>query len=164
MPNTASDIVTADIVRKFGLIYAGGALAIEGVKLPWNRSDLLRAILKCCIASLGTLSSEQRTRESGRAMLKTWLFHLPRHGKINRTEYASIDGYVVSKADQVRCVVKTDKFKRIFDNPMQRDLVMHDLIRRGQITRSRTQENQKQFVWPDGVRRRSLEIKWGKVA
>ncbi len=164
MPNTASDIVSVDIIRKFGLIYAGGALAIEGVKLPWNRSDLLRAILKCCIASLDTLSSEQRTRENGRAMLKTWLFHLPRHGKIKPTEYASIDGYVVSKANQVQCVVKTDKFQRIFDNPVQRHLVMDDLIRRGQITQSRMRDHQKQFVWPDGVRRRSLEIKWGKVA
>jgi len=35
----ADGIVYADIIRKFGLIYAGGALAIEGVGLSWKRAN-----------------------------------------------------------------------------------------------------------------------------
>jgi hypothetical protein len=164
MPKTASDVVSADIVRKFGLIYAGGALAIEGVGLPWNRSDLLRAILKCCTASLGTLSSEQRTLEAGWRLLKTRLMDLPRGPSIKRGEYDSVDGYVEQQPERYRCIIRTDKFNRIFLNLLQRKLVTDELARRDWITRSRSRESQGQFVWPDGVRRRSLEINWGRRA
>jgi Domain of unknown function (DUF927) len=164
VPTAANDIVGADIVRKFGLIYAGGALAIEGVDLPWNRLDLLRAILKCCTASLETLSSEQRTLEAGWRLLKTRLMDLPRGPSIKRAGYDAVDGYVEQQPGRYRCIIRTDKFNRIFDNPLQRRLVTDELARRDWITRSRSRESQGQFVWPDGIRRRSLEINWGRTA
>jgi hypothetical protein len=159
--NTAS-IVHADIIRKFGLIYAGGALAIEGVALPWKRSELLQAIVTCCNAALDTVSSEQRILGDGWRSLKTRLMALPRLPKIKRSEWGLIDGYVEQQRNRFRCVVKTDKFNRTFANPLQRKLVMDELVRRDWITRSRSQESQGQFIWPDGVRRRSLEINWGR--
>lgn len=89
---------------------------------------------------------------------------LPRASTVERSEYSSIDGYVELKPDRFRCVIKNDKFNRMFSNPLQRKMVMDELARRGWITLSRSQENQGQFIWPDGVRRRSLEINWGRRA
>lgn len=155
-------IVYADIIRKFGLVYAGGALAIEGVGLPWKRAELLNAVAKCCDAALDTLSTEQRTLEAGWKLLKARLMSLPRTSTVERSEYSSIDGYVEQKPDRYRCVIKNDKFNRMFSNPLQRKMVMDKLARLGWITLSRSQENQGQFIWPDGVRRRSLEINWGR--
>jgi hypothetical protein len=159
--NTQS-IVHADIIRKFGLVYAGGALAIEGVALPWKQTELMQAIVKCCNAALDTVSAEQRIQADGWRSLKTRLYALPRLPNIKRSEWNSMDGYVEPQRDRFRCVIKTDKFNRIFANPLQRKLVMDELVRRDWITRSRSQENQGQFVWPDGIRRRSLEINWGR--
>jgi len=158
----ADGIVYADIIRKFGLIYAGGALAIEGVGLSWKRAELLDAIAKCCDAALDTLSTEQRTLDAGWKSLKVRLMSLPRASAITRSEYDSMDGYVEPQRHRYRCIVKTDKFNRIFVNALQRKLVMDELARRNWITRSRSNENQGQFIWPDGVRRRSLEINWAR--
>jgi hypothetical protein len=162
--DSAQSIVHADIIRKFGLVYAGGALAIEGVALPWKQSELMQAIVKCCNAALDTISSEQRIQADGWRSLKTRLMALPQLPNIKQSQWDSIDGYVEPQHDRYRCVIKTDKFNRIFANPLQRKLVMEELLRRGRITRSRSQESQVQFVWPDGVRRRSLEINWGRLA
>jgi uncharacterized protein (DUF927 family) len=158
----ANDIMYADIIRKFGLIYAGGALAIEGIDLPWKRAELLDAIAKCCNAALDTLSTEQRTLDAGWQSLKVRLMSLPRASTIKRSEYGSMDGYVEPQRNRYRCIVKTDKFNRIFANALQRKLVLDELAQRNWITLSRSQENQGQFIWPDGVRRRSLEINWGR--
>ncbi|SCB46888.1 protein of unknown function [Bradyrhizobium shewense] len=157
-------IVYADIIRKFGLIYAGGALAIEGIGLPWKRAELLDAIAKCCEAALDTLSAEQRTLDAGWKSLKVRLMSLPRASTIEHSEYKSIDGYVEPERDRYRCIMKTDKFNRIFVNALQRKLVLDELARRNWITRSRSNENQGQFIWPDSVRRRSLEINWARRA
>lgn len=158
----ADSLVYADIIRKFGLVYAGGALAIEGVGLPWKRAELLDAIIKCCEAALDTLSTEQRTLEAGWKSLKVRLMTLPRASMITCGEYDSMDGYVEPQPGRYRCILKTDKFNRIFVNTLQRKLVLDELARRNWITRSRSNEKQGQFIWPDGVRRRSLEINWGR--
>jgi hypothetical protein len=162
--NSRTSIVEADIVRKFGLLYAGGALAIEGVALPWTRQALLEAASKCCGAALETLSSDQRVRDEGWRLLRTRLMSLPRRPSIKRSQYDSIDGYVEQRLDRYRCVIRTDRFNRIFLNPLQRKLVMDELARRDWITRSRSLETQGQFIWPDGTRRRSLEINWRRTA
>jgi hypothetical protein len=158
----ADGIVYADIIRKFGLVYAGGALAIEGVGLPWKRAELLDAIARCCDAALDTISTEQRTLEAGWKSLKVRLMSLPKASAITPSEYDSTDGYVEPQRHRYRCIVKTDKFNRIFVNALQRKLVVDELARRNWITRSRSNENQGQFIWPDGVRRRSLEINWAR--
>ena len=89
---------------------------------------------------------------------------LPRGPSIKRGEYDSVDGYVEQQPERYRCIIRTDKFNRIFLNLLQRKLVTDELARRDWITRSRSRESQGQFVWPDGVRRRSLEINWGRRA
>lgn len=157
-----TNILEADIIRKFGLIYAGGALAIEGAGLPWTQRALLDALSKGCNAALESLPSEERTRQAGWQLLLARLKSLPQKRKIKRSEYSSIDGYVEPKPGRYRCVIKNDKFNRMFSNALQRKMVMDELARRGWITLSRSQENQGQFIWPDGVRRRSLEINWGR--
>jgi hypothetical protein len=160
MPNFSQDVVSTDIVRKFGLIYAGGALAIEGVALPWKRKDLLQAIVRSCTAALDTIFPELKILDEGWKSLRSKLMALPRRASIGRSEYSSIDGYVELQSRRYRCVIKTDKFNRTFANQLQRKLVMNELIRRGYISHSRSNGNQAQFTWPDGVRRRSLEINW----
>lgn len=157
-----TSILEADIIRKFGLIYAGGALAIEGAGLPWTQHALLDALSKTCNAALESLASEERSRQVGWQLLQARLMSLPRSRKIKRSEYCSLDGYVELKPGRFRCVIKNDKFNRIFTSPLQRKMVMDELARRGWITLSRSQDNQGQFIWPDGIRRRSLEINWGR--
>jgi Domain of unknown function (DUF927) len=156
---TAANTVDADIIRKFGFIYAGGALAIEGVGMPWRRSALLQAIVKCCTAALEVLDLDKRLLDMGMKELKARLQALPKSPGINRNDWPSIDGFREPLQTKTRCIIKTDKFNRIFDNALQRKIVMEELEQRNFITRSRSQEY-LQFVWPDGKRRRSLEIYW----
>jgi hypothetical protein len=163
MTDNATTVVHTDIIRKFGLIYAGGALAIEGVGLPWKQPELLQAIVKCCNAALHTISSKERNLEAGWKSLKTRLMALPRSGTVKPNAWVIVDGYVEQKHDRYRCVIKMDKFNRTFANPLQRSLVMDELVRRDWITHSRSNQSQGQFIWPDGVRRRSIEINWGRV-
>jgi len=115
-----------------------------------------------CDAALDTLSTEQRTLDAGWKSLKVRLMSLPKASTITRSEYDSIEGYVEPQRGRYRCILKTDKFNRIFVNALQRKLVLDELVRRNWITRSRSNDNQGQFIWPDGVRRRSLEINWGR--
>jgi hypothetical protein len=96
----------------------------------------------------------------GMKELKARLQALPKSPGINRNDWPSIDGFREPLQTKTRCIIKTDKFNRIFDNALQRKIVMEELEQRNFITRSRSQEYQAQFVWPDGKRRRSLEIYW----
>ena len=67
-----------------------------------------------------------------------------------------------------RYVIKRDAFNSIFGSGTQRALVIEWLIQKQRITLATSKVSagapspkpQGQFIWPDGERRRSIEIVW----
>ena len=67
-----------------------------------------------------------------------------------------------------RYVIKRDAFNSIFASGTQRALVIEWLIQKQRITLATPKASagapspkpQEQFMWPDGKRRRSFEIRW----
>ncbi len=94
------------------------------------------------------------------SLLQKRLDGLKRFNQIEPEECDAIDGFVEPLPNRYRCVIKNDAFNRIFLNKLQRELVMQELLRLNYIKRSRSRDEQVQFIWPDDKRRRSLEINW----
>ena len=67
-----------------------------------------------------------------------------------------------------RYVIKRDAFNSLFASETQRALVIEWLIQKQRITLATAKTSagapspkpQEQFIWPDGKRRRSFEIRW----
>jgi hypothetical protein len=106
----------------------------------------------------------------GITALRAKLRALPRISKeaalgINFNE---IDGYRIRKKKVNRYVIKGDVFNSIFASQTQRSLVVGRLIQKQRITLATTKAStgapspnpKKQPIWPDGKRRRSIEIVW----
>jgi hypothetical protein len=54
----------------FGLIYAGGSLAIEAKLLPWDRKRLLTAVVTCFEAAIEDVRGHEYALPSARALLE----------------------------------------------------------------------------------------------
>jgi hypothetical protein len=82
------------------------------------------------------------------------------------TDWDKLDGYWRRKSGQDRYVIKREVFNALFASIAQKDLILKYLIENGQITTavakggdaSSERKPKKQFIWPDGERRRSYEI------
>ncbi|MGD0150688.1 MAG: hypothetical protein ABSB77_19085 [Xanthobacteraceae bacterium] len=80
--------------------------------------------------------------------------------------FEEIDGYRQKTADANRYVLKRESFKKGFSSAEQEALVIAWLIEKKRVTLSAaiqghpTPEPRAQFTWPDGERRRSIEIVW----
>jgi Domain of unknown function (DUF927) len=155
-----------DLARKFGLIYAGGRLGIDAKVLPWRKADLLEAIKKSYGGARALLLDDELLLERGRAALLQYLKTLPGLKKLKDATPSDVAGFVDHQKDSChRCIVKTEAFSGVFVNRHQKRLVIADLIREGIMTLATRKEGtqpvpQSQFMWPNGKRVRSYEIKW----
>jgi hypothetical protein len=159
------DIVRA-IASKFGLLYAGGKLAIRADLVPWRETSLLDAISKCYRRAISLMPNDEVCLEDGLDRLAKKLASLPVIGPdapFDRTACNQIDGYRTKTwGERVPYLIKKKAFNAIFDGPYQRGLVEEKLIDDGHLT---TKENdatapKDQFFWCDGKRRHALEIHW----
>jgi hypothetical protein len=163
-----------DVADKFGLIYAAGRLGIRCGLLPWDKPELLDALTKCYIGARDLLPDDGVAIRQGIAALKTKLHELPRASKKAATEldYDKIDGYRKRRKKTNRYVIKRDAYNFIFASETQRALVTQWLMQKQRITLATPKatvgapspEPRNQFVWPDGKRRRSFEIRWPRKA
>ena len=154
----------ADLARKFGLIYAGGRIGIDAKVLPWKRADLFDAIKKCYNGARALLLEDDVSLERGRKALRDYLMTLPTLKKGEKLK-GRASGFVDEQETYHRCVVKTEVFSRIFASRHQQHLVIAALTQEGMVTLATRKGNaqpgpQLQFMWPNGKRVRSYEIKW----
>jgi hypothetical protein len=163
--------VARDVLRKFGLLYAGGMLGIRCGLVPWDKKLLLSAITKAYQGARDLLPDEGVLLRFGIAALRARLRQLPsipeptpKSGK--SFDFEEMEGYRQKTASANRYVIKGERFKKIFTSDEQQALVTNWLIKKGRMTisaskhESMTQEPRAQFDWPDGERRRSFEIIW----
>ena len=91
---------------------------------------------------------------------------LPTLNKVEKNRKATdIPGFVDEQDGCFRCVVKTEALSRIFASRHQQRLVIAALTQEGMVTLATRRGNgqpgpQLQFMWPNGKRVRSYEIKW----
>lgn len=152
-----------DVARKFGLIYAGGRLAIRYGLVPWKRVDLFDAICACYRAARDLLPDEGVVIRQGKALVYERLASLKRKSDVSR--YSSEPGYKIIKKKTCRYLIKVDSFNALFSSRAQRQLVLASLVESKCITMKKPRGKrakagpQQQFTWPNGKRVRSYEIK-----
>jgi hypothetical protein len=162
--------IARDVAAQFGMVYAGGLLGIKFGIVPWQPDELLDAIAKCYRAARDILPDEGVALRKGMGVLSACLGRLRRLKGLEgdrSTDWDRIDGYRARSKHRNRYVIKRDAFNAIFATTVQRDLVLRHLIRGEQITLAMsnggsgtTIKPKKQFIWPDGQRRRSYELKF----
>jgi hypothetical protein len=165
--------VARDVAAKFGLIYAGGRLGIRCGLLPWDKGDLLAAIAKCYFGARGLLPDDGVALREGISALDTRLrelvgiSRLPKH-KNSQAEFDKADGYRRRQPRLTQYIIKREVFNAVFASSTQKTLVIDWLIENQRITLAvpiasvgaAELKPKEQFIWPDGVRRRSYEIFW----
>jgi hypothetical protein len=170
--DAADDVVARDVAGKFGLVYAGGLLGIRFGIVPWQQEELLDAISKCYRGARNQLPDEGVALRQGLATLEDRLRRLDRRKTLNERQltqgdWNKIDGYRMWRSGQNRFVIKREVFNALFATTTQKDLVLKWLIENGRITTavgkgegvaSDAPKPKKQFIWPDGQRRRSYKI------
>ena len=160
--------VARDVAEKFGLIYVGGRLGIRCGLLPWGKPELLDAITKCYISARELLPDDGVSTRQGIRALKAKLHELSGISKkqARRTDFDTIDGFRKRAQKMNHYIIKRDVFNSIFASETQRALVTEWLIKSQRITLATSKESaggpspgpKGQFKWPDGRRRRSIEI------
>jgi putative DNA primase/helicase len=162
--------VTRDVAEKFGLIYAAGRLGIRCELLPWDKTELLDALSNCYFGARDLLPDDGVAVRQGILALRTKLHQMPRitDEAVAETDYDDVDGYRERRKKVNRYLIKRDAFNSIFVSGTQRSLVIQRLIQMQRVTLASPKgstgasspEPQGQFMWPDGKRRRSFEIRW----
>lgn len=153
-----------DIAAKFGLVYAAGRIAIKFRLVPWTSVSLGKAIRKCYFAARDLLPDEGVMFRSGKSTLLSFLQKLPKSTEIDARDNSHLDGFSEARLRHYRCLVKRDKFNRIFQSEAQHRLVLNWLMADSRITLAATSTGprkvKEQHFWPDGERYRSVEIMW----
>jgi hypothetical protein len=162
--------VARDVAEKFGLIYAGGLFGIRYDVLPWDEQDLLSAVTKAYRATRNLLPDDGVLLREGMKALKALRQRLTFIKKKDclTFDYSALAGFKERAGDRNRYLIKRQAFNAIFSSTDQQDLVIKWLIDKGHITLAMPKHSsgssdpkpQDQFVWPDGVRRRSIEVLW----
>ena len=162
--------IARDVARKFGLLYAGGMLGIRCGLLPWQKNQLFRAITTSYLRARDLLPDDGILLRTGLATLRAKLRKLPTVPKASQSapeiDYDKVDGYKQPGPDANRYLIKRDAYRQLFSSAEQDALVTQRLIEKQRITLSvpkggnpgQEQSPQAQFTWPDGERRRSIEI------
>jgi hypothetical protein len=163
--------VARDVLRKFGLLYAGGMLGIQCGLLPWNKKLLLKAITKAYHGARDLLPDEGVLLRVGLAALSSKLHQLlsipePTQKSSQGFDYEQMEGYRYKTGSANHYVIRRESFNEIFTSGEQQALVIARLIEKGRLTLSASTHGNAvpgprvQLIWPDGKRRRSFEIVW----
>jgi hypothetical protein len=149
-------------------VYAGGLLGIKFGIVPWQADELLDAIAKGYRRARDILPDEGVALRKGMEVLRACLGGLRRLKDLEgdrSTDWDRIEGYRAQSKHRNRYLIKREVFNAIFATTVQRDLVLRHLIRGEQIKLGTSKNGsgtadklKKQFIWPDGQRRRSYEL------
>lgn len=162
--------IARDVTQKFGLIYAGGVFGIDCGLLPWTKRELLDAVMKSYVGARDLLPDTGVLLRGGKNAFKALRNRLPFIRQKDRLTFAyqNADGFKEKVKASNRYLIKGDVFNNAFSSIEVRDLVVNWLIENGRITMGKLKKSagvsgrkpKEQHRWPDGERRRSVEIFW----
>lgn len=164
--------VARDIVAKFGLLYAGGVLAVDAGVLPLDKKTVGNAVRRGCLAALAELPDPQAELRADLTLLRE---RLASGGVTNFETSTRREERLIRNADGFRrlreggkgedFVVRAQVFAGWFRTPMRVRRVLEWLDNEGFLDHGRdrtaTRSNewaQKQVTWPDGTRVRSVSL------
>jgi hypothetical protein len=148
-------------------------LGIRYGLLPWEKGELLDAVTKTYFKARDLLPDDGVSLRLGITALRDKRRRLPTVSlPLNKSDaerdYDKLDGYKQCLSKTTRYVIKGESFRQIFSTTEQQALVTKWLIEKKRITLAIPKQptglsdrNPKdQFIWPDGERRRSIEVIW----
>ena len=157
-----------DMAKKFGLLYAGGVLAVRFEIVPWTEGDVLSALTTCFGRARGMVSDDAKLLKDGLELFREYIAALPMCASDGGpTCYEAADGYRQRLKNVETFTIKVDAFNSVLPFVSQRTLVQNWLLEnaylevreiRGPCNTKRLRPRE-QFQWPDGQRRRSYRIK-----
>lgn len=135
--------------------------------------ELLDAVRKCYVAALALLPDNGTLVSQGVAALSEYLEQLPSVSipfteSDDKFDFKVLDGYKQSTPEADHYVIKRESFRKIFTSTEQEILVTRWLAEKEWITVATPKQSggvserkpKNQIIWPDGKRRRSIEIVW----
>lgn len=162
--------VARDIVAKFGVLFAGGLIAVEAGVLPLSKKVVAHAVRWACLAALAELPDPQRELRDDLAVLKGRLAG----GGIIDLDASTLkelrlmrdaDGFHRPRGEGEEFVVRAQVFVGWFGTTVRVRRVLDWLDVEGLLDhgRDRTVKRsnewaQKQVTWPDATRVRSMCI------
>ena len=164
--------VARDIVAKFGLLFAGGVLAVEANVLPLNRRMVGLAVRRACLAALAELPDPDSELRADLATLRERLAS----GAITNLETCSRqEQRLIRNADGFRkvreggkgeeFVVRAQVFAGWFSTQLRVRRVLEWLDDEGFLDHGRDRTTgrsnewaQKHMTWPDATRVRSVSV------
>lgn len=145
------------LARRFGLV-------------GWDNNELLAAIRTCYARARAMLPDDDRLLRDGIGILADRLTSLPAYSSgLKRPFNAGFDDVdgVRGNSSTGPCLIKRHVFDTLFVSRHQLELVEAWLLDNGALTKGLPKRGsadffspKEQHMWPDGRRRRSLEIKW----
>jgi hypothetical protein len=138
-----------------------------------KKRELLDAVKKCYVAALALLPDDGTLVSQGVSALSEYLEQLPSVSipfteSDDKFDFKVLDGYKQSTPEVDIYVIKRESFRQIFTSAEQEILVTKWLTEKKRITVATPKQSggvserkpKNQIIWPDGKRRRSIEIVW----
>ena len=163
--------LSRDIAKRFAVLYAGGMLARRAGLVGWDSKELLEAIRNCYLKARAMLPDDGELLRAGLEVLKQKLAVLPVLSSRNASQFDkkrcdALDGFKQLGSGTAYYLIKRHVFDGIFVSRPQQELVEAWLLSNGQLTRALPKGEmpgsavpKEQHIWPDGKRRRSLEVR-----
>jgi len=164
--------LSRDIAKRFAVLYAGGMLARRAGLVGWDGKELLAAISKCYVKARAMLPDDGELLRTGLENLAPKLATLPvlssrNEGQFDRKRCDVLEGFKKSGTRPPTYIIKRHVFDGLFVSRHQQELVEAWMLNNGQLTRALSKGEKsnvavpkEQHIWPDGDRRRSLEVRW----
>ena len=162
--------LSRDIAKRFAILYAGGMLARRAGLVGWNSKELLAAIRNCYVKARAMLPDDGELLRTGLEILAQKLAALPVVSSHNVAQFdkkrcEALDGF--KGLGPVSFIIKRHVFDSLFVSRQQTELVEVWLLKNDRLAkalpkrgRSNAPVPKEQHIWPDGERRRSLEVRW----
>jgi putative DNA primase/helicase len=101
-------------VENFGVIYAGGCLAIETNLVPWARETLREAVGSCLQSFLDEAAHQEGVPRRARGLLQEEASKLPLREDIKEVTMADLIGYRTERKNRVLYTIPSKRFTQIF--------------------------------------------------
>ena len=162
--------LTRDVAETFGLAYAAALFAIRCGLLPWSEAHLREALTKIYLGARELLPDDGVLLRRGIQALHTAFREIRQSAVqgVHKIDFETAIGICKIRRSRRQYLIKGDSFNCIFDSGREKDLVIGFLLKKGRMTaagpaksnRASTRKPKTQITWPDGRRRRSVEIVW----
>ncbi|WP_152047145.1 DUF927 domain-containing protein [Aureimonas psammosilenae] len=163
--------VARDIIAKFGVLAAGGILAVEAGVVPLREKTILRAVRRACRAAVTDLSNPDAQLQTDLSSLRERLdggslLDADNLSKKGERLIGRADGFYRQRGDGRQFVIRAQIFMTWFTGPSRGRQLLEWLANAGFLEHNREPKGsrrsnewaQTQTVWPDDTRPRSICI------